>query len=190
MLTYKTFEMNTFLLQGGQWYALCTRPKCEKKVAAALTKKRFETYLPLRMIQSPWSFLKKTELEPLFPGLVFVRLQEGQQELVRQINGVLGLLHWLNQPAVIREDDIALIKSFLASHRNVRTSRTAVRREPVLVEKADSDGKVARMQHTISSPLTSLGYMLIADVAQPQPQREQVDAMPRLYPYYRYTDAS
>ncbi|TCZ69062.1 antitermination protein NusG [Flaviaesturariibacter aridisoli] len=189
MLTYKTFEMNTFLPQGGQWYALCTRPKCEKKVAAALTKKRFETYLPLRMTQSPWSFLKKTELEPLFPGLVFVRLQDEQKELVRHMSGVIGLLHWLNQPAVIRDDEISLIKTFLASHQNVRTSRTAVRREPVLVDEPASDYKVARMQHTVSSSLSSLGYVLIADMPQQKPQLQE-EAMPRIYPYYRYTDAS
>lgn len=188
MLTYKTFVMNTFLPQGGQWYALCTRPKCEKKVAATLTKKRFETYLPLRMIQSPWSFLKKTELEPLFPGLVFVRLQEGQQDEVRRIGGVVGLLHWLNQPAVIREDDIALIKTFLASHQNVRVARTAVRREPVALAPEEADSKVARMQHTVSSSLSSLGFVLIADV--PQQRAAAEETMPRIYPYYRYTDAS
>ncbi|GAB4091704.1 transcription termination/antitermination NusG family protein [Flaviaesturariibacter terrae] len=184
--------MNTFLPNTGQWYALCTRPKCEKKVASTLTKKKFETYLPLRMTKSPWSFLKTTELEPLFPGLVFVRLQEGQAEEVRRIQGVHGLLHWLNQPAVIREDDIALIKTFLASHQNVRTARTAVRHEPValsVVEPDNSDNRVARMQHTVSSSLSSLGYVLIADL--PQKQQQNVEApVPQLYPYYRYTDAS
>ncbi|RYY86657.1 MAG: hypothetical protein EOO15_13890 [Chitinophagaceae bacterium] len=182
--------MNTFLPLNGQWYALSTRPKCEKKVAAALSKKRIETYLPLRMTQSPWSFLKKTELEPLFPGLVFVRLTEETAQQARRIPGVVGLLHWLNQPAIIREDDITMIKSFLASHQNVRTARTAVRREPVLVQdEVETTGtKVARMQHTVSSSLSSLGYVLIADM--PQQQRSAVqEEMPRLYPYYRYTDA-
>ncbi|RYD99739.1 MAG: hypothetical protein EOP50_04140 [Sphingobacteriales bacterium] len=188
--------MNTSLPQEGQWFALCTRPKCEKKIAATLTKKRFETYLPLRMTQSPWSFLKKTDLEPLFPGLVFVRMDAGQVENVRRISGVVGLLHWLSQPAVIREDDIALIKSFLASHQSVRIARTAIRREPTLVadEPAfqEEGGIVARMQTVVSSSLSSLGYVLIADIPQQPrvaPSRSQ-EMIPQLYPYLRYTDAS
>jgi len=184
--------MNTFLPGEGQWYALCTRPKCEKKVAAYLSKKRYDTYLPLRTVASQWSFLKRSESEPLFPTVVFVRLREDQLEAVKRVNGVIGLMHWLNQPAVIREEDVDMIKSFLARYQQVRIARTKVRREPVLEETQEEVGaKVVRM-HTVTTSLASLGYVLIADipVARPLPvAAETEEKLPRLYPYLRYTDA-
>jgi transcription antitermination factor NusG len=178
--------MNTSL-PNGHWYALCTRSKCEKKVAHTLTKKKYETYLPLRTTSSAsWGFIKKTEQEPLFPGIVFVRMDESQLAQVRRVSGVCGVLHWLNAPARIWEDDIAMIRTFLAEHGQVRIARTAVHPEPVF-EEEEPDYKVARMQNTINRSLASLGFVLIADM--PAPSKVIDTPVPQLYPLYRYTDA-
>ncbi|RYZ23987.1 MAG: hypothetical protein EOO16_02660 [Chitinophagaceae bacterium] len=184
MLTYKTFRMNT-VLPNGQWYALCTRTKCEKKVAHTLAKKKFETYLPLRTAAAGWSFLKKTEQEALFPGIVFVRIDQSQMSQVLRTPGVCGVMHWLNAPAVILDNDISMIRTFLSEHNHVRVARTAVRPEPVF-EEEEADYKVARMQNTVSRSLASLGFVLIADM--PVVKTIHEPAVPQIYPY-RYTDA-
>jgi transcription antitermination factor NusG len=185
MLTYKTQRMNSFLPQG-HWYALCTRTRCEKKVALTLSKKRIEIYLPLRTTAAHWGFLKKTEQEPLFPGIVFVNVTEEQLGSVLQTSGVCGVLHWLNAPALISENDIAQTRNFLADHTHVRVARSAIKREAVC-EEVVTDHKVTRMQNTVSTSLSSLGYVLIADVPV---QKEIADTpVPQLFPYYRYTDA-
>ncbi|TCJ19324.1 antitermination protein NusG [Flaviaesturariibacter flavus] len=177
--------MNT-PLPNGHWYALCTRSKCEKKVAHLLARKKFETYLPLRTITSNWSFLKKTEQEPLFPGIVFVRITEAQLAQVRSISGVCGVLHWLNAPALISDEDIAMIRCFLSEYSQVRVARTPVHPEPVCQEE-EADYKVARMQNTVSRSLASLGFILVADM--PAPRKAHDTPVPQIYPYYRFTDA-
>jgi transcription antitermination factor NusG len=176
--------MNTSL-PNGHWYALCTRSKCEKKVALSLTKKKIETYLPLRTSSIQWGFLRKTEHEPLFPGIVFVYVEPEQLNAVRMTSGVCGVMHWLNAPACITEGDIDLIRNFLAQHDRVRVARTAVRMEPVCageVEEAE-DEKVARMQNIISTSLSSLGFVLIADV--PAPEKVHNTPVPQIYPYFQ-----
>jgi transcription antitermination factor NusG len=185
VLTYKTYRMNTSL-PNGHWFAICTRSKSEKKVALTLSKKKIETYLPLRTTAVHWGFLRKTEQEPLFPGIVFVRVEEEQLSTVLQTSGVCGVLHWLNAPAQIAEGDVELIRHFLANHDHVRVARTAVRMEAVC-EEPEEDYKVARMQNTISSSLSSLGYVLIADM--PLPKKVEDTPVPQLYPYLRFTDA-
>jgi transcription antitermination factor NusG len=58
-----------------QWYAIQTRPRHEKKVAAELKEKRIDSYLPLLNQIHRWSDRRKAVQVPLFPGYVFVHSQ-------------------------------------------------------------------------------------------------------------------
>lgn len=60
-------------LDSAHWYAIQTRPRHEKKVAAELEEKSIESYLPLLNQMHRWSDRRKLIQVPLFPGYVFVR---------------------------------------------------------------------------------------------------------------------
>src|SRR5947208_15133086 len=56
-----------------QWYALRVRPRSERAVAAAISGKEYETFLPLQRQSRQWSDRVKSLDRPLFPGYVFCR---------------------------------------------------------------------------------------------------------------------
>jgi transcription antitermination factor NusG len=95
------------------WFAVYTRPRWEKKVAAVLLDKGIENYCPINKVTRQWSDRKKVVLEPVFKGYVFVRLEEDKKWEVKQVNGVLNFVYWLGKPAKIRDEEIDMIRKFL-----------------------------------------------------------------------------
>jgi len=57
------------------WYAVYTRSRHEKKVAAQLEEKGILTFLPLVTETHRWSDRRKVIAFPLFPGYTFVHTQ-------------------------------------------------------------------------------------------------------------------
>jgi transcription antitermination factor NusG len=96
-----------------KWFVVYTRPKWEKKVASLLEKKGIEYYCPLNRVLRQWSDRKKTILEPLFKGYIFVKVEEANKWDVKKINGVINFVYWLGRPAVVKEKEIETIKKFL-----------------------------------------------------------------------------
>ncbi len=95
------------------WYAVYTRPRWEKTVATLLLEKGIEFYCPLNKVQKQWSDRKKIVLEPLFKGYVFVSVAEKDKWDLKKINGILNYVYWLGKPAVIKDEEIDLIRKFL-----------------------------------------------------------------------------
>ena len=109
-----------------QWYALYTRPRWEKKVADLLEKKKVEVYCPLNKVEKQWADRKKIVAEPLFTSYVFVHVTEQEHLSIRQTDGVLSFVYWLNKPAVIRNEEIDTIKKFLNEYDHVTVEKTQV----------------------------------------------------------------
>jgi transcription antitermination factor NusG len=96
-----------------KWYALYTKPRWEKKVDGALLRKGIESWCPVQKVERQWTDRKKIIEDPLFKSYVFVHINEDERLSVLQTEGVLNFVHYLNKPAVIRDEEIALIKSYL-----------------------------------------------------------------------------
>ncbi|RXK86116.1 UpxY family transcription antiterminator [Filimonas effusa] len=96
-----------------KWFALYTKPRWEKKIFSVLERKGIETWCPLQRIQRQWSDRKKIVEEPLFKSYVFVRISDQERLSVLQTDGVLNFVYYLSKPAVIREEEIEMIKSYL-----------------------------------------------------------------------------
>lgn len=92
------------------WYVVYTKPKWEKKVAEQLKKNGIECYCPLIMQVRQWSDRKKKVEVPLFNSYVFVQLPESDRNLVFQSVGVVRYLFWLGKPAIVRDEEIKIIK--------------------------------------------------------------------------------
>src|ERR1700682_6424897 len=76
------------------WYALYTRARHEKAVAALLQQKGITTFLPLLSQMHRWSDRSKTVQVSLFPGYTFVRITATPESCVGilQTPGVVGFV--------------------------------------------------------------------------------------------------
>jgi transcription antitermination factor NusG len=156
-----------------KWHAVYTKPRWEKKVAELLTRNQIENYCPLNKVLRQWSDRKKIVHEPLFKSYVFVRIEESGYGKVREIYGILNFLNWLGKPAVIRDEEIQLIKQFLNDHDNVHTQRCAIKvNDTVRITSGPfsfQKGNVTEVRNNaIKVFLPSLGYQMIAEINNTQ----------------------
>lgn len=150
------------------WYAVYTKPRCEKKVSALLTKKKIENYCPLNRITMA-SDRKKVVQEPLFPSYVFVRITEMEMESVRQMGDVINFAYWLGRPAIIKDVEVESIQHFVNEHTDVELEKTAVNvTDMVRIVSGplmEFEGNVVSIRNNkVKVTLPSLGYMMTADV--------------------------
>lgn len=153
------------------WYAVYTRPNWEKKATRQMELKGIECYCPLNKVQKQWSDRKKIVLEPLFSNYVFVRVQLASHPLVRKIDGVINFVYWLKKPAVVRDEEIEVIRQFMNDFTNVKLEKCNVNQDdqvrvvggPLMLR----EGSVLEVKHkTVKILLPSLGYSLVAEVAK------------------------
>lgn len=95
------------------WFAIYTKPRWEKKVNSKLLLKGIESYCPVQKKESQWSDRKKIIDDPIFKSYVFVRITEEEKLAVLNTNGVLQFVRYLKKPAVIRDEEIELIRTYL-----------------------------------------------------------------------------
>ena len=97
-----------------QWYALYTKPRWEKKIDSVLIKRGIESWCPLNRIERQWSDRKKVVEEPLFKSYIFVRINLIDKVKVLSVDGILNFVHYIGKPAVIRDEEINMIKHYLS----------------------------------------------------------------------------
>ena len=96
------------------WYALYTKPQCERSVSQRLQGKGYETYLPPASARDD---LPKTGAQSFFPGYLFARLDLGTDDLssVRWTPGLKYIVRFDGRPTVVPDEVIALIQERLAA---------------------------------------------------------------------------
>lgn len=100
------------------WYVLYTSPRAEKKVDERLRGMGVESYLPLHRSPQVWSDRVKMVDKPLFSSYVFVRCSEAQLMSLLKVYGVVRIIYYSGKPAVIRQEEIDAIHSFLEQAAN------------------------------------------------------------------------
>lgn len=115
-----------FLHTSSKWYAVYTRPRWEKKVAANLAEKGIPHYCPLNKVHKQWSDRIKVVHEPLFKGYVFVQIDEKHKWDIKKIDGILNFVHWLGKPAVVKEEEINTIRKFLQEFEDVEVRNASL----------------------------------------------------------------
>ena len=93
------------------WFAVYTKPRWEKKVAAILEGKGIENYCPLNKVVKQWSDRKKIVLEPIFKSYVFVRVPDAAKWELRSINVIILYTGGFAQP-VNKIDDAVNASQF------------------------------------------------------------------------------
>jgi transcription antitermination factor NusG len=97
------------------WFALQTRYRFEKKVAAQLSSKGMEVFLPLRTENREWNDRRKLVTVPLFPGYAFVRSARSLalRLLVLQTAGVMGFVSLAGTAAIVPHKQIEDLRLLL-----------------------------------------------------------------------------
>lgn len=154
-----------------KWYAIYTRPRWEKKVHQLLQNQKIESYCPLNKVCRQWSDRKKMVLEPLFFSYVFIYVTESEFLPVKKTDGVINLVYWLGQPAVIRDEEIEAIRQFLETYEQVSLEKVkiSVNHTVKIMDGPfmDMEGVVVDVRHnSVKVILPSLGYALIAPVTK------------------------
>jgi transcription antitermination factor NusG len=102
------------------WYALYTRHQHEKSVAAGLSGRGFETFLPLYTSMHCWADRTKEVSLALFPCYVFVRGKFGGQELpILTTPGVHSFVRHAGRAAMIPEVEIDGVRRMIESSLRV-----------------------------------------------------------------------
>jgi transcription antitermination factor NusG len=155
------------------WYVIYTKPQSEKKVAAFLTKKKIENFIPLVCAEAQRSWRHKLVYRPLFKSYVFVYTTEQEaMGLIKHTEGVINLLYWLGKPAVIAETEINAMKEFTEGYQNIDLEKLSVNTTGIERNISHStyaiDGNVllAVKNKTIKINLPSLGYAMIAKIKE------------------------
>lgn len=152
-----------------KWYAVYTKPRWEKKVAALLLQRGLESYCPLNKVRRRWSDRMKTVEEPLFKSYVFVKSDEAARAAVRMTDGVINFVYWNGKPAVIKDREISIIKRFLDEYENVTLQKIEVgvneRVRVIAGPMMEAEGRVLELKHkTAKVAIDSLGYVLVATI--------------------------
>ena len=155
------------------WYLVYTKPKCEKKVATNLTKRKIENFCPQNRTQV--KHIRKSKLvdQPLFSSYVFVRVEKDKIINIRNIENVLNLVYWKGEPAIIKDEEISIIKDFINDHQDIRLEKTHVDEMDYarVVDRPGFtiDGNLLTLKNkSIKVNLPSIGYTLIAEVGRDQ----------------------
>jgi transcription antitermination factor NusG len=151
------------------WYAVFTKPKCEKRFCSFLQKKKIEHFCPLNKIsKNEDGDSIKPNNEPLFTSFVFVNIEESQMGFIKQQSDVINFMYWLGRPIHIRGIEIESIQEFSAAHDNIILEKTDISSQKMsrLVTKKPvmkNDQDVLIMSQTeVRLTLPTLGFSLIA----------------------------
>ncbi|MFN5423163.1 MAG: UpxY family transcription antiterminator [bacterium] len=153
-----------------KWYVLYTKSRCEKKVSSLLSKRDIENYCPLNRVIRQWSDRKKVVHEPLFSSYVFVRSMVADLSKIKQTtNDIVNFVYWLGNPAVVRDEEIELIRQFMGEYSNVKLEKITVNvNDHVRITNGplvNNFGQITEIQNNkVRLHLPTLGYAAVAEI--------------------------
>ena len=104
-----------------RWHVIYTKSKWEKKVEGLLLNASIESWCPVQKKERQWSDRKKIIEEPLFRSYVFVKIDKEEHSKVLGTIGVVNFLYFEKKPAIIRDNEIELIRKYLGlSYANIQ----------------------------------------------------------------------
>ena len=128
-----------------KWIAVYTKPRHEKTVEKELQKKGFEVYLPLLKQRRKWSDRKKWVEFPLFRSYIFVKTEIKNALFVLQTLGVVKVVKFGGEVAVIQNDSIQAIKLMIEGGYRPEATDYFVKGDPVEVKDGPLKGLVGEV---------------------------------------------
>jgi transcription antitermination factor NusG len=106
-----------------------------------------------------WSDRKKKVEVPLFNSYVFVQLPDSERNAVFQSVGVVRYLFWLGKPAVVRDEEISVIKKWLNTSEGKEVSILSFQ----IGDAIQLDSGPFSNQKAIVQEVTNTHYVLVLE---------------------------
>jgi transcription antitermination factor NusG len=98
------------------WFAIHTRSRHEKVIAARLGSEETEIFLPLHRTRNTWKNGVHADVDqPIFPCYLFARIGPHDRLRLLQTPGVLGFAASTAKPTPIPDEEIALLRTATAT---------------------------------------------------------------------------
>lgn len=150
-----------------KWYGLYTKINSEKKVVELLDRRNIENYYPTRIVTRNWNFGRKKIEQPLFPSYVFIRVEEARLDSIKKFPGVINLLFWLEQPVIIQDSEIEIIKIISSENPDIQIQKSKIN-----FKKINDGPKIYSIEidgiKTFKVTLRSIGYNMITQIESPK----------------------
>lgn len=152
-----------------KWLVLYTKPKHEIKVAKALENIGLTSYCPVVKKIKQYSDRKKKVELPLLTSYVLIKIDPKDRNKVFCIPGIIRYVFWLGKPAVVREEEVLLMKNNLSGVYDgisISNIKKGTNYRIPLGPFAGLEGKVINLlKNRIKLELPSLGILLTLKTA-------------------------
>lgn len=100
-----------------RWHAVFTLPRHEKTVAKHFAARTIEYFLPLHETVHRWNRRRAAVQLPLFPGYIFVHIAWHAHLAVLTTPGVLRIVSFNGEPAVLPDEQVDALQRSLRARR-------------------------------------------------------------------------
>ncbi len=121
------------------WYVIYTKSNCENKLLNCIgrlnneTDFECDTYLPAILEEIQWSDRKKKKRVPLFRNYLFVKHDDKVFEKIKRLPGFCEYVRFGNFPAVIKQEQVCMIKNALECKGTAAVSTKLMKGERVKI---------------------------------------------------------
>ena len=152
-----------------KWFVLYTKSNCEIKVANALNRIGITAYCPVYKQVKQYSDRKKKVEVPLLRSYVLVYIKDKDRNRVFDIHGVVRYVFWLGKPAIVRDNEIELMKNNLSGNYYEISVNSLQKGSSYTIPSGPFNGHrgivVNLFKNSIKLELVSLGILLTLKTA-------------------------
>ena len=152
-----------------KWFVIYTKPQFEIKVEQTLQNIGIRAYCPVYKQIKQYSDRKKKVLKPLLRSYVLVYINDKDRDKVFSVPGVVRYLFWLGKPAIVREEEIELMKNNLSGIYESITVSDLKKGDAYSIIEGPLKGQVGQVvdlfKNKIKLELPSLGMLVTLKTA-------------------------
>ena len=152
-----------------KWFVIYTKPQFEIKVEQTLQNIGIRAYCPVYKQIKQYSDRKKMVLKPLLRSYVLVNINDKDRDKVFSVPGVVRYLFWLGKPAIVREEEIELMKNNLSGIYENITVSDLKKGDAYNIKEGPLKGQVGKVvdlfKNKIKLELPSLGMLVTLKTA-------------------------
>ena len=152
-----------------KWFVIYTKPQFEIKVEQTLQNIGIRAYCPVYKQIKQYSDRKKKVLKPLLRSYVLVNINDKDRDKVFSVPGVVRYLFWLGKPAIVREEEIKLMKNNLSGIYKSITVSDLKKGDAYDIKEGPLKGQVGKIvdlfKNKIKLELPSLGMLVTLKTA-------------------------
>ena len=152
-----------------KWFVIYTKPQFEIKVEQTLQNIGIRAYCPVYKQIKQYSDRKKKVLKPLLRSYVLVNINDKDRDKVFSVPGVVRYLFWLGKPAIVRDEEIELMKNNLSGIYENITVSDLKKGDAYNIKEGPLKGQVGKVvdlfKNKIKLELPSLGMLVTLKTA-------------------------